>query len=116
LERDEREKTRQERQDIPKMAPMGKDTEYLEVFDVLMKNLEKTEELWSSYLQPVMNNVCMQNGINIHASAQEGRLPGTEDGAPGYMLDKAHQGRRTFERQKGHKWSGNSPNWVSTLP
>jgi hypothetical protein len=111
LERDEREKTRQERQDIPKMAPMDKDTEYLEVFEV---NLEKTGA--ASYLQPVMNNVCMQDGINIHASAQQGRLPGTEDGAPCYMLDKAHQGRRTYERQKGHKWSGNSPNWVSALP
>ena len=43
------------------MAPMDKVTDvdkYLEVFEALMRNLGKTEDLWSSYLQPVMNNAC----------------------------------------------------------
>jgi hypothetical protein len=61
LQKDQEEKTRQERRDIPKIAPMDKDTdvdEYLEVFEGLMQKLGKAEHLWSSYLQPVMNNTC----------------------------------------------------------
>ena len=61
LEKDLEEKARRERNDIPKIAPMDGNTdveEYLEVFEGLMKKLKKEEGLWSSYLQPVMNNVC----------------------------------------------------------
>lgn len=61
LDKDKEERKRREKNDIPKLAPMDSSTdveEYLEVFEGLMKKLQKTEELWSSYLQPVMNNAC----------------------------------------------------------
>ena len=99
-ERREKENTSGEARD-PKDE--DKDTEYLEVFEVLMKNLGKTEDLWSSYLQPVMNNACRmvftsmpQHKREVYQELKMALLStcSTESIRVGAAF-------RTYERQKG---------------
>ena len=103
------------------MAPMDKDTdvdEYLEVFEALMRNLGKTEDLWSSYLQPVMNNVCTtvftsmpQHKREVYQELKMAILSTCSTG-----LEQPFGPMNGRKGRPSCKWRGSCPDWGSALP